>query len=102
MSTTIQLPDNLVREVKARTAGNGRELDETVADLVRIGLTTVPPAIATPTSAKPRIQTDPNGGFPIICADGNAPAVRMTTEELLALEHEALLQEDLERLGLPH
>lgn len=46
MTTRLDLPDDLVEGVRLRAAKEGRRLDETVANLLRIGLaaTSVPPA----------------------------------------------------------
>jgi plasmid stability protein len=37
--TTIDLPDDLVEDIRARASREGRDLDEIVADLLRKGLT---------------------------------------------------------------
>ena len=38
MTTTLDLPDDLVEDVQLRASQEGRKLDETVADLLRAGL----------------------------------------------------------------
>lgn len=38
MTTRLDLPDDLVQDIRLRAAEEGRDLDETVADLLRIGL----------------------------------------------------------------
>ncbi len=38
MKTTIDLPGNLVREIKLRALHDGRKLKDTMADLLRRGL----------------------------------------------------------------
>jgi plasmid stability protein len=38
MTTTLNLPDDLVEEIHLRAEQEGRELDETVAELLRAGL----------------------------------------------------------------
>lgn len=38
MKTTIDLPSELVREVKLHALNEGRELKDTAADLLRLGL----------------------------------------------------------------
>jgi plasmid stability protein len=50
MSTRLELPDDLVEDVRLRAAEEGRELHETVASLLRIGLaaTSTSPASAIP------------------------------------------------------
>lgn len=42
MTTRLDLPDDLFEGVRLRAAEDGRELDETVADLLRIGLAAAP------------------------------------------------------------
>ena len=93
MKTTIDLPVGLVREMKIRAAHDGRKLKDVAAELLKRGL-------ADPGKpAKPRIEIQANG-LPVIRCGKDAPASRMTTEELLALEQETLLREDLQRVGL--
>jgi hypothetical protein len=41
MKTTLDLPDELVREIKLRAVHEGRKLKEVVADLLRAGLSPV-------------------------------------------------------------
>lgn len=38
MKTTVDLPPELVKEIKLRAVHDGRKLKETLADLLRIGL----------------------------------------------------------------
>lgn len=47
MTTRLELPDELVEGVQRRAAEEGRGLDETVADLLRIGLATASVRAAT-------------------------------------------------------
>jgi plasmid stability protein len=100
MKTTLVLPDDLVHAVKLRALQEGRKLKDAVADLLRKGLAAS--AAPQPKATKPssRIKTDPKTGLPVITCDANAPASKMTIEELLALEQTTQTQEDLERLGL--
>ena len=93
MKTTFDLPADLVRDVKLRAVHEGRKLKDVATELLRRGL-------ADPIKpAKPRIEIQANG-LPVIRCGKDAPASRMTTEELLALEQETLLREDLQRVGL--
>jgi hypothetical protein len=102
MKTTIDLPDDLVREVKLRALMQGRTLRDVVADYIRQGL-------STPTSSSPP-QRPPEGsvvriganGLPVIYGDSDAPAARMSIEELLQLEQDALAptDEELRRAGI--
>jgi plasmid stability protein len=42
MTTTLELPDDLIGEIKARAAQDGKELNDEIAELLRKGLA-VPP-----------------------------------------------------------
>jgi hypothetical protein len=54
MKTTLDLPDDLMREVKIRAAQQGRKLKDLLAEAIRIGLETgSPQATAAPRSALP-------------------------------------------------
>ncbi len=43
MKTTLNLPDELMREVKIRAAQENRKLQDLIAELIRRGLTVEPP-----------------------------------------------------------
>lgn len=93
MKTTLELPNDLVREIKLQAVNEGRKLKEVVADLLRRGLGQDSEKAAL---AQPRRQNIP---LPLFPSASDAPAARMTAEQLVALEHETLTHEDLERLG---
>jgi|GEM_PF-461209 len=57
MKTTIELPDDLVRKIKMKSVLDGRKLKDTIADLLRAGLSSEPGQ-----SRGPRKR----GKFPII------------------------------------
>jgi hypothetical protein len=97
MKTTFDLPPELVRELKLRAVHEGRKLKDVAADLLKRGLDAPEPA-AKPRTTKPKIEIQSNG-LPVVRCAANAPAKRMTADELLALEREALAGEDLQRLG---
>ena len=98
MKTTFDLPPELVRAVKLRAVHEGRKLKDVAADLLKRGLADQGKP-TTPIPAKPLIKIQANG-LPVVQCGTDAPASRMTIDELLALEQEALHQEDLQRLGL--
>ncbi len=101
MKTTLDLPDALVKQVKLRAAREGRKLKDLVADLLRKGLASaITSQVPAPPLRSARITKDPETGLPLIVCAANAPARKMTAEELIALEQETQTQEDLERLGL--
>ncbi len=92
--TTLDLPADLVREMKLRAVHEGRKLKDVAAELLTRGLapdlTPGPVPAATTGSIK----------LPLFPAPKTAPASRMSTAALLALEQEALQQEEFQRLGL--
>ena len=47
MKTTLNLPDDLVKEVKLRAVNDGMKLQDAVADLLRKGLASAPAGCAT-------------------------------------------------------
>jgi len=51
MKTTLELPDELVKEVKLRAVHEGGKLKDTVAELLRLGLTATAPRVARPDRA---------------------------------------------------
>ena len=97
MKTTIDLPPDLVKAMKLRAVHEGRKLKDVAADLLKRGLA-APETTTHPKIAKPKIEILTNG-LPVVRCPANAPAKRMTANELLALEQESLAQDDLQRLG---
>jgi hypothetical protein len=98
MKTTIDLPADLVREMKLRAVHEGRKLKDVAAELLKRGLGQPVPTSRQP--RKPIIDHHPLTGLPVVRCAADAPASRMTTRELLAIEQETLEQEDLQRAGL--
>lgn len=99
MKTTLDLPDDLVKALKLRSVHEGRKLKDVAAAALRRGLQSETPAMAADEPLPPGIKLNERG-FPVIRCGPDAPASRMTVEELLALEQQALLEEDLQRAGL--
>lgn len=97
MKTTFDLPPDLVREMKLRAVHEGRKLKDVAADLLKRGLADQGKP-TSPIPTKPRIRIQSNG-LPVVQCGTDAPANRMTIDELLALEQETLHQEELQRLG---
>jgi hypothetical protein len=83
MRTTVELPDDLFRQVKARAALQGRSLKDLIADGLKLLLQT------------PRDAQSPAPGrrtqFPIIRP--RDPARRLTPEMVTAAEEQALTEE---------
>jgi len=93
MKTTLDLPADLVREMKLRAAQRGCKVEEVAAELLKRALAPGK-AISAPSATKGTIK------LPLFPSPEIAPASRMSTVELLALEQKTLHQEDLQRLGL--
>jgi hypothetical protein len=98
MKTTIDLPEELVREVKLRALMQGRTLRDVVADYIRQGLGMPAPGSATAPPSGSVVSIGANG-LPVIYGDADAPASRMSIEELLQLEQDALAPTDEELRG---
>lgn len=97
MKTTFDLPPELVRAMKLRAVHEGRKLKDVAADLLQRGLAGAE-STAKPKPAKPKIEIQASG-LPVVRCTANAPAKRMTADELLALERQSLDHDDLQRLG---
>ena len=98
MKVTYDLPEDLVRELKVRAAQQGRTVKDVVADALREVLR---PVVTKPLDcdAKAIIEHDENG-FPYFKCGADAPAAKMTLEELLALEEQADEEDALQRAGM--
>lgn len=74
MKTTLDLPDDLVREVKIHAVNENRKLKDAVADLLRRGLDQ---KLAMPAKARRRLK------LPLVeCAHEARPDEEMTAERL--------------------
>lgn len=98
MKTTLDLPDELIREVKLRAVIQGRTLRDLVADLLRQGLGMAAPRPAEPPPPGSMVDIGPSG-LPVIRCRADAPASRMGVEELLKLEQSTQTEEDMRRAG---
>jgi len=99
MKTTLDLPDEIVREMKLRAVMQGRTLRDLVTEFLRQGLGMAAPRQAPQLSPDSPIQINENG-FPVFRSGDNAPAQRMTIEQLMQLEQDALHGEDMQRAGI--
>ena len=97
MKTTLDLPDDLVKEVKYRAIRDGKKLRETVAELLRSGLAAGPTKMKT---TRPIVGTDPLTGLPLIESPPGAAISAMSADEIYALIHATQEEEDLARFGL--
>ena len=100
MKTTLDLPDELVREMKLRAVMQGRTLRDLAADLIRqgLGLAAPRPPQAPPPGSMVEVGAS---GLPVIRCRAGAPAQGLAVDALLALEQQAQTREDVQRVGLP-
>lgn len=91
MKTTLDLPDDLVQELKLRSVHERRKLKDVAAAALRRGLTM---------DEKPPQPRKKSIKLPFFECGPDAPAVKMTAEELIALEQKTIEEEDLKRAGL--
>ena len=73
MKTTLDLPDEILREMKLRAVVQGRTLKELVADLLRQGLGMAPRAPLEPPPAGSMVEIGANG----------LPVIRLTSSALM-------------------
>lgn len=98
MKTTLDLPDELMREMKLRAVIQGRTLRDLVAEFLRQGLglsATVPGSVKSPGG----MVTLNVGGMPVIRCRTDAPATQMKSQDLLALEQQIQVDEDVGRVS---
>ncbi|MEA3212100.1 MAG: hypothetical protein QOE70_5157 [Chthoniobacter sp.] len=99
MKTTLDLPDELIREVKLRAVHQRRTVKDLVAEFIRQGLG-LGPLGQTKKRPASSMVTIGERGLPVIQCNPNAPATRMSVKKLVALEQETQTEEDLKRAGL--
>ena len=84
MKTTLDLPAELVREMKLRAAGEGRKLRDVATEIFRRGLMQPSPLVAT---SRHRVK------LPLIkCGKPMPPAKEMTAEQIA----DVLLKQEME------
>ncbi len=99
MKTTMDLPEDLVRRIKIRAVQERKPLKRLVADLLDQGLKASAQA-RLPQPSLPDGLEITKDGFPVFRCHSDAPATRMTAEELIALEQQIIEEEDMERAGI--
>ena len=89
MKATFDIPAELMRQLKLRAIHEGKKLKDSVADVLRAGLSTNPaPALATP-----RIGKDKKTGLPVIlCGHPAKPGEELTPERI----SEILIEQEVE------
>lgn len=87
MKITLDLPEHLVRSLKLRALNEGRRMKDVAAEVFRKGLN------VSATKAK-AVGERGKLLLPLFPTKANAPAKRMSAEQLLELEQQALHQGD--------
>ena len=100
MKTTLDLPDELIREAKLRAVLQGRTLRDLVAEYLRQGMGMAAPKLPAPPPPGSVVELD-ESGLPFIRGHADAPALHMSVAELIALEQAAQAEEDARRAGFP-
>lgn len=98
MKTTLELPDQLVRQAKQRALQQGCSLKQLVADYIRQGLQGGPTPAASASSASMGLTPE---GLPVFRADAAKAAAPLDLAAALALEQQCLMEEDRRRAALP-
>ena len=99
MKTTLDLPDELIREVKLRAVVQGRTVKDLVAEILRQGLGIAPPGQSEKPPAGSLVEIG-ESGLPVIRCRPDALATRMNVDELLKLEQETQAEEDSKHAGI--
>jgi len=97
MKTTLDLPDDLMREVKIRAATQGRKIKDLIAEAIRDSFAS--PAKRLEETPPLVISRTPEG-FPYIKAIPGSKKPAATEEEIQRLIEQSLLEEDLQRAGI--
>jgi len=92
VKTSLDLPADLLTEIKLRAANEGKNLTEIISELLRRGLGQAP--VGTDFGAGRRGSI----GLPLFPTSPAAPSTRLSIEELQNLEQRALTQADLESI----
>lgn len=99
MKTTLDLPADLVMELKLRAVHEDKKLKDLVAETLRAGLATIESNTSRP--ARVTTRKDRRTGVVVIRCPADAPARKMTVRQLARLESDTLMRDDLERAGIP-
>ncbi len=98
MKMTIDLPDDLVRDVKLRAVHERLPVKRLVADFLRQSLRRDIQKTEPAVSERVIITEI---GLPLFRCQPDSTATRMTAEEVIALEQSIIEGEDLRRVGIP-
>ena len=99
MKTTLDLPEELVREMKLRAVMQRRTVKALAAELLSQALGLAPAAQPATRSVIGRVEIG-DRGLPVIRCRPEAPGLGLNPKQLLELEQDTQLAEDLKRAGL--
>ena len=94
MKTTLELPDELVREAKLRAVTQGRALKDLIAEFIRQGLGMSGPETPRLPAQGSLVQIGP-GGLPVVHCRADAAATLSSLHDLLQLEQQTQAEEDV-------
>jgi hypothetical protein len=97
MNSTVELPREVLDEVRRRAEYFGRGINEALAYYLVKGLAVSP---EPPVNSSSSVRIDPATGLPVVIGSPSAPPRGMSVAALVELEHDTQTLEDLERLGL--
>jgi hypothetical protein len=86
--------------MKLRAVMQGRTLRDLATELLNNGLRVIPDKPPEPLPAHSMVKLRANG-LPVVQCAAQAPAQRMSAQDLVRLGQKALAQEDVQRVGLP-
>jgi hypothetical protein len=125
MKTTLDIPDEVANELREQAKRKGHDLAEHIVQVVRLGLiidnipaaaleqiaralglvsrrsTMLQPHSLLHQKTASTFSADPATGLLMIDSPTDAPVRSMTPEQVLALTEAALMEDDLERAGIP-
>jgi plasmid stability protein len=101
MKTTVDLPDELVRQLKMRAVYEGRSLKDLMAECLRRGLDMDRSSREVAASSEPRLTLRADG-LPMFRCREDAAARQTSVRDLLMLEHRLQAEEDLRRVSGSH
>lgn len=99
MKTIFDLPEPLMRDVKARASNEGRRMVDLVTDLLRRGLD-IPTVTSATHGQKPQMERHPRTGLPVIRTRKSLGFVPPTLDESLKIIQQANEEEDLRHGGI--
>lgn len=92
MKTTIDLPEDLILQLKFLSARESRKLKDVAAEIIRQGLRFR--SAQQPQDPKQNNLLVSEQGFPVYKCRADAPATKSSIDELLQMEQDAIAGED--------